>query len=41
MEKFMQPIDWICWGMYFILGTWKLWELLSKFGRWLERKIEK
>lgn len=39
MNAYATNLDWICNGVLFLLGAWKLWDLLEMFGRWVIKRL--
>lgn len=37
---FTGPADWLAWAAMMILGSWKMFELVFRFGRWFENKLK-
>ncbi len=35
MNQYATNADWICAGLVWLLGLWKLWDVLEGFGRWV------
>lgn len=39
VSAYANHLDWICYSLYFLLGTWKMWELGGAIGRWIDKKF--
>lgn len=37
MNTYANNLDWICNGLMFLLGVWKLWDLLEVAQRWIAK----